>query len=81
MKRIFFALILSIAATQTVADANPQLVASVEHRLRAYHLQADVSQFSLTTVARLHFALSENESYLDKRRRLKWILRNATYKN
>ena len=63
-----------------MADPNPQLVSSIEIRLARYGLEADVSQFATSTVVRLHFALSEAGSYLEKRRELAWILQNAKYK-
>ena len=72
---------LAATAGPALADPNPQLVRSVEIRLAQYGLQADVSRFATSTVARLHFELSSREdSYMDKRRTLKHILRTAKYK-
>ena len=80
MSRLFAALLALVLATTAQADPNPQLVASVEHRLAAYGLHADVSQFATSTVARLHLTLSQRDSYLRKRRELISILRNPKYK-
>ena len=80
MSRLFAALLALGLASSTQADPNPQLVASVEHRLASYGLHADVSQFATSTVARLHLTLSQRDSYLRKRRELISILRNPKYK-
>ena len=73
-------LALSVQISPSPAGPNTQLVASVEHRLARYGLSADVSQYTTSTVARLHFALNERQGYFKKRRNLQWILRNARYK-
>ena len=80
MSRFFAALLALGMAGSAQADPNPQLVASVEHRLAAYGLSADVSEFATSTVARLHLTLVQRDSYLRKRRELISILRNPKYK-
>ena len=80
MSRLFATLLALGLATSTQSDPNPQLIASVEHRLAAYGLHADVSQLATSTVARLHLTLSQRDSYLRKRRELISILRNPKYK-
>jgi len=72
--------LIVLMATTAHADPNPQLVASVQQRLNAFGYSADVSKFALSTVTRLHFALSSTEDPLDKRFEIKAILRNPKYK-
>lgn len=80
MSRVFAVILALCLTTSAQADPNPQLVASVEHRLASYGLHADVSQFATSTVARLHLTLVQRDSYLRKRRELISILRNPKYK-
>ncbi len=82
MRATLAALLLSafMPTAPAFSDPNPQLVRSIEVRLAHYGLQADVSRFATSTVARLHLALSSSEGYLRKRRELRNILRNAKYK-
>jgi len=80
MRHIFTAAFLAVLATSSQAEPNQQLVNSVQSRLAIYGLQADVSKFATSTVARLHLTLSSTEDYLDKRQELKSILRNPKYK-
>ena len=74
------AVLAFILAGPVLADPNPQLVQSVQNGLAHYGLQADVSKFATSTVARLHLKLSSPEDYLDTRQELKSILRTAKYK-
>lgn len=73
-------LVVFVTVTPVAADPNPQLVSSVENRLKHYGLSADVKQFATSTVAALHLTLSSPEGYLKTRRQLQAILRNARYK-
>ena len=80
-KLVSVALLSTVVAVSAHADPNPQLVASIEHGLAQYGLEADVSQFATSTVVRLHLTLSSTEDYLDTREELKAILRNAKFKD
>ena len=80
LRWVFVALLAGTLAMPVLADPHPQLVNSVQARLGHYNLSADVSLFATPTVARLHFALSERNSYIRKRSKLKSILRTAKYK-
>ncbi len=80
-KPVLVATLSTVIAVSANADPNPQLVSSVEFGLSQYGLEADVSQFATSTVARLHLTLSSTEDYLDTREELKAILRNAKYKD
>ena len=79
-KYIAAAIFSVLIATTAGADPNPQLVRGIELGLSRYGLQADVSQFATTTVARLHFALHGTEGWIDTREELKAILRKPVYK-
>ena len=79
-KTVSAALLSAVIATSANADPNPQLVALVEAGLAQYGLEADVSEFATSTVARLHLTLSSPEGYLSTRQELKAILRNPVYK-
>jgi len=80
-KPVLVALLSTFIAVSASADPNPQLVALVENGLAQYGLQADVSNFATSTVARLHLTLSSTENYLDTREELKAILRNPKLKS
>jgi len=81
MRPILMALLTSaMLAGLAFADPNPQLVLSVQQRLDAYGLDADVSQFATATVAELHLALSSRHSFFKTRDELRNILRRAKYK-
>ena len=77
---LILALLLASVPAAARADPNPQLVASIEQRLRVYRIRADVSQYATSTVAALHLTLSQPEGYFTTRRKLRAILRNAKYK-
>ena len=72
---------LSVRPGFASADPNPKLVKLVESGLAQYGLHADVSEFALSTVARLHMTLSSSEVDECTRCQLKWILRSPKYKN
>ncbi|MGI9389008.1 MAG: hypothetical protein ACR2O1_03030 [Boseongicola sp.] len=80
-RSVLVALMLTVVGGSASADPNPQLVNSVETGLAQYGLHADVSQFATSTVARLHLTLSSPEDYYDTRDELRFILRNAKYKD
>jgi len=67
-------------AAPVLADPNPQLVALVQMRLAHYGISVDVSQFASSTVSALHMTMSNRDSYFEKQRRLRAILRTAKYK-
>ncbi|MBV0910829.1 hypothetical protein [Anianabacter salinae] len=83
MKR--FLQIMAIAATLGAApvhaaDPHPQLVLSVQQRLDGAGYAADVSRYDVATVAALHLALSGNDPWFEKNRRINAILMNPGLK-
>ncbi len=79
-KPVFVALLATVIGASASADPNPQFVRSVELGLAKYGLEADVSNFATSTVARLHMTLYSTEDYIDPRWELKAILRNPKLK-
>jgi hypothetical protein len=69
-----------VLASPVSADPSPQLVSLVQMNLPRYGISVDVSQFATSTVAALHMTMANRDSYYDKQRRLRAILRNAKYK-
>lgn len=67
-------------ASPVLADPNAQLVSLVQMRLPHYGISVDVSQFAGSTVSALHMTMANRDSYIEKQRRLRAILRNAKYK-
>ncbi len=81
MTRVLTASLAAVVlATAAPADPSPQLVASVQRGLKEYGLSYDVSQFSTSTIVRLHFAMTAKDELESPRNDLLTILRSATNK-
>ncbi len=73
MRGLFLALVL--AAGPATAGPNPQLLRSIESRLRPYGVIVDTATLSTRQAAALHLTLSERGRDPDEtRRRLRTIL-------
>ena len=72
----FIVMTLSFSSI-AVAGPNSQLVSQVQHGLRSYGLNYDVSKMSTSTVTQLKFALSSTGPRTA--RELRAILRRAGY--
>lgn len=70
--------VATLTAAPSLADPNPQLLARIDRDLNFFLLETDVSQLNTAEAAQLHLILSAPEKrFLDTRRKLKAVLRNA----
>lgn len=80
MKPLIVALAIAMAmpsAAPARSAASPQLAQQVANGIARYGFDVDTSRLTVMTLAQLKGILSSHDSYLDKKLRIRTVLRNA----